>query len=758
MKKNEGLWGINLLDSNRLVVSLFNEGLWVFDLTENKFVHQTRKSPSGSSLFTNCIEGVFVFKGGYVWVTDWGSGVCYQNIHKQKMKAVWAKDLPESPADQEFTNICSDHNNNLLIGTNNGIYVHNEKGMFQKRLGQKNGLPSEQIKGICRDSESQIWVMTTAGLGYFDSNLRNFTPVSLDTIFSYNNSSIYCRELGRNTIGFGGYGLFTVQKDQTGRWREAEIERRKTWSRDNIPWFAPIDGQRIILNKDLSTTVILENDKTTHIPITNPVGACSVDGKTDGWWVATTYGLKQLDLKNNTVIQSIDESNGLQNQCLSTIIKDKNGLLWLPHLKGISTYNPSTQKHRFFTSANGLEEEENVSDIAYEHPNGTIWTGNQKVIHTFDPSQLEPLNYFAKPAVTLLKINNQELKPAQNPDEVDSLSLSYDQNTLDVHAVVLEFADPKNTVIRYRLIGFDDTWQEQKGGTVTLRYIKLPPGKYTLEFGATNSDGIENPELKSVFMHIHPPFWETWWFRILVATLITGGAIFYYKRSIAQLRHENELIQQKNQAELSALRAFINPHFLFNALNSLNSFILNKNLDNANTYLGNFSKLMRQMLDLAQKQVVTIQEDIDLNKLYIDLERQRFQKPFDFVFEIDPAIDTFNTFIPSMLLQPYIENCIWHGLQHKEEGKGILTIKIERDAKQIICTIEDNGVGRAAAAKIREVKGKRTHKSQGLDITKSRLTKLEGLNSVETIDLFDENQVPRGTRVVVRIDLDLEPA
>jgi ligand-binding sensor domain-containing protein len=757
---NKAMKGLSILDNTYLLAIQADEGLWVFNKITKQYVHQIKKTAQNKvGLLSNNPDCVFTFRDGTVWVCDWRHGISYQNRYKQKISTILAKNLPNVNEDTKFTTLTHDRSGNTWCGTTkSGIYIIDANGNHVQNLNIKNGLPSLHIKGLCVDSASNIWVATTKGIGYFAQNDARFQSVPLQTTLSYSSTPIYCAQIAPNTIGFGGLGITTIQKRQDGTWHEIEIERKLKYVNSLVPWFKRLSPTQLLINFDLSTTQILsENSAPVNLPIINPIGACPTDENTDEWWIASTYGLSRFCLKDYQVTETLNEGSGLLNQFLNSVMKDQEGKLWLPNLQGITVYDPETGAQRIITYANGLEELINQQYIWMAHPNGSFWAGSSNVLHYFYPDQMKAVPTMAMPTVTLLKINNQNLGNI-NPNEIDSLTLRYDQNTIDFEGTAIEFADPENTLIRYRLEGYDDKWQELRGGIVMARYVKLPAGKYTLVFETTNSDGIVNTTQKRIFIQIKPPFWKTWWFQIGALLLLLATIYYIYQRRIGQIKRENALFQQKNQAELSALRAFINPHFLFNSLNSLNSFILTKNLDQANAYLGDFSKLMRLMLDHAQKQIVTLQEELDLNKLYIELERRRFKTPFQFTFEIDPNIDPYDTFIPCMILQPYIENCIWHGLQHMPDGSsGRLLVRVEQDAKQLICILEDNGIGRKAAADLRNKSGRKDHKSHGLNITKSRLEKQTGLNSIETIDLFDQTGTPVGTRVVVRIDRSLGP-
>lgn len=211
------------------------------------------------------------------------------------------------------------------------------------------------------------------------------------------------------------------------------------------------------------------------------------------------------------------------------------------------------------------------------------------------------------------------------------------------------------------------------------------------------------------------------------------------------------LQQQATTLEMQALRAQMNPHFIFNCLNAINGFILKNEAETAADYLTKFSRLIRMVLNNSQKQFISLEEELDTLALYLHMERLRFS--FNYQVNCDNSVDAPSVFIPPMLLQPFVENAIWHGLMHQENG-GELTVDVHLDNDMLHVKIEDNGVGRKQAALIKS-KSAQKNKSLGLTITKNRMALLnQGLNDVcffEIKDLEDGGGNPLGTSVSLKI-------
>ena len=250
---------------------------------------------------------------------------------------------------------------------------------------------------------------------------------------------------------------------------------------------------------------------------------------------------------------------------------------------------------------------------------------------------------------------------------------------------------------------------------------------------------------------------------ILIACLVIAalsGFIIYKNLALKRkneklenLAKQAELQQHVTDLEMQALRAQMNPHFIFNCLSSINRFIFKNETEAASNYLTKFSRLIRMALNNSKKPFVSIEDEIEMLSLYLDLEKLRFKDAFDYEITFINSFDTGNVFVPPLLLQPFAENAIWHGLMHKE-GKGHLKIELGLEGKILNCTITDNGIGRAKSAELKS-KSAQKQKSMGLQITSDRLALLNKNNDRETFfnieDFFDRNGVPAGTKVILKI-------
>ncbi len=251
---------------------------------------------------------------------------------------------------------------------------------------------------------------------------------------------------------------------------------------------------------------------------------------------------------------------------------------------------------------------------------------------------------------------------------------------------------------------------------------------------------------------------------ILIACFLISalaGIILYKNLSLKRKNEklesrgkQTELQQHVTELEMQALRAQMNPHFIFNCLSSINRFILKNETEAASNYLTKFSRLIRTVLTNSKKSFISMEDELEMLRLYLEMEKLRFKDSFDYSITFINAIDDGNVFLPPLLLQPFAENAIWHGLMHKE-GQGKLEFELSVDDKVLTCAISDNGIGRSKAAALRS-KSAEKQKSLGLQITKERLALLNEEFANETFfhidDLFDNEGKPSGTRVTLKMN------
>jgi len=319
------------------------------------------------------------------------------------------------------------------------------------------------------------------------------------------------------------------------------------------------------------------------------------------------------------------------------------------------------------------------------------------------------------------------------------------------------FQDADKIQYEYQLVGYDNSVNRSTPPGIA-NYTNLPPGKYRFVLRAAHR-GLWFHEEAAVELIIKPFFYQTAWFYIvafLLGLLIILGVIrFRVSRIRKQEKIKSDFEKKIAEVEMQSLRAQMNPHFIFNSLNSINTFILKNKTEAASDYLNKFARLIRAVLNNAKHKLVCLEDELDALKIYLELEQLRFDNKFDFSIKTDKFLDTNRVFVPPLLLQPYVENAVWHGLLHKET-RGKIEISAHKDGQHILFKIQDNGVGREKAA---EFKSNFTpqNKSVGMSITADRIEIIKGLYSSEAkisiTDLHDHNHKPSGTRITILLPL-----
>jgi len=231
----------------------------------------------------------------------------------------------------------------------------------------------------------------------------------------------------------------------------------------------------------------------------------------------------------------------------------------------------------------------------------------------------------------------------------------------------------------------------------------------------------------------------------LVLASLIGFVLYRRKQEAVSKSKEAEFNAKVSDTELKALRSQMNPHFIFNSLNSIGDYILKNDTQSASDYLSKFAKLMRLTLENSEKKEILLSDDISLLKTYMDIERKRFNSKFNYTITIDPNLDAENILVPPMILQPFIENSIIHGLAQKE-GVGLINISFKTEKNMLICSVDDNGIGRKKATST-------NNKSIGMAITKSRIEIINKLkNTNGTVEIIDKTE---GTRIDVSLPIEL---
>lgn len=478
-------------------------------------------------------------------------------------------------------------------------------------------------------------------------------------------------------------------------------------------------------------------------------------------WISTTEN-GVLGLQDTTVVFHYTLANGLSSNSCTKLLIDEKDKIWVLADNGINKIDYKSGKIELFDKKDGLDNY-NLQNFIFHQD--LVYVITSKGLITF-PKKMSFKNDIA-PSIFLdrIAINNKDTTI------FESYNLAYDQNNIKINFNALAYRSQGDFQFKYRMLGIDTTWQYISSNTVN--FLALSDGEYTFEAKVLNEDKVESKEKIQVEFVIHPPFWKTLWFNALILLIIALFIWQVYRYRLNNIKTQHQLEQDRNKlalekseveqqfrsSQLAALKAQMNPHFIFNALNSIQEYILLNEKRLANEYLGKFADLMRLTLDMSNQQTVTLEDELKSIRLYLDLEAVRFEDSFSYTINLDSKLQHSHIRLPSMLIQPYIENAIKHGLLHKiTNRKLVLNFELNIKEELLVCTIKDNGIGRKAAMRINKNRPDQ-HKSFAMTANQKRLELLNYTKS-KTIalvinDLYNSAGEAMGTEVILNIPVEV---
>ena len=467
----------------------------------------------------------------------------------------------------------------------------------------------------------------------------------------------------------------------------------------------------------------------------NKIIALDIVESRDVVWVAT---LKQgvLAIKDKKIIEHLSADNLLaSNFC--KIIRTNKDELWIATDKGLQSINLENKKTGYYTKTDGLASNE-ITDL--EFTEDKLWIATTDGLTVLSQNKTPNLSIKPLAYINTLKVNNNHFSGSLK-------ELEYHQNDIAINYCGLAFNSNKDFKYKYRLAGLDTDWITVSSAINVVRYQSLSPGNYTFEVKTINRFGAESELPAKVSFSISKPYWTTWWFILLVILCAMALTAVFFMYRIKTIHTRNKLENETLKANLIALKAQMNPHFLFNSLSTIQSFILKGDPIKANNYLAKFAKLTRQVLENSREDFITLDEELSILKNYLYLEMLQSEKAFTYELQIKDDVNPKEIRIPPLLIQPFLENAIKHGIKHSI-GKGFITIKLSKYDDYVLVEITDNGLG---IQRTLELNPKDTHKSLSTSITKKRLQGLRksGFKTAtfKIEDITDKNAKVIGTKV-----------
>ncbi|MEM0997987.1 MAG: histidine kinase [Bacteroidota bacterium] len=426
------------------------------------------------------------------------------------------------------------------------------------------------------------------------------------------------------------------------------------------------------------------------------------------------------------------------------VFVDQDDRIWLATNQGIVLLfrQDNAWKVRKFTAQDGLLSNE-INQV-YVHQD-KVWAATSNGLTYFVVGDIPEVKRDARLHLNQLRINGAEVAiiPGQ------TLELSAKENTLDFQFTGISYHQWGRVRYRYGLEGFDDNRLVSLRGRV--QYYKLPPGDYRFTVESSRLDGEWTPPQTLAAFRIARPWWQRWWFFLGSAAYIVTLGVLFLRWRVRAVKRREQVRTRILELEKQALQAQMNPHFLFNTLNAIQSYLSANETAKAEEYLADFSRLIRLILENSRRSEVALARELELLEKYMAFEALRFDDRIRFELRVDPALPSERITVPPMLLQPFVENAVVHGLAHTERA-GRVCLRIAAESHHLRCTIEDNGIGREAAAALN--RGHSRRQGVGMVITRERLRLLNERLPIDLAlqveDLHDGNR-PCGTRITLKI-------
>ncbi len=606
----------------------------------------------------------------------------------------------------------------------NFVWAAREKKFFKVNLATKQSTEGDYSNFLPKEIENHdgdvIWYWKNNATTYVRKNNATFLEITKDT-----------------TKILMGYGF---KKNTTLSFYKKHI------------WYLTEQlnlVKKSLVDERVDTIWLQEKLKKLDFSFSNPRDMTD-DG--DRIWMTGQNGLLCYNYKNN-LLKAYIGKDGLSHTTTYSLVTDTSKRVWVGSIGGIDVYD---KEKDLFKSAisfpTGTYQDAFGSALKISEGRLAFHAGNKLFI-------IKPDEFFAQKQQTYpLQLQEMQVNAVSIDMTNDTLisHLSYTQNRLKFRFGILHF-DPYYTTKYWYKLHENDEWILH-GVNTELLLNELQPDKYTLHVKATDGSGNQIADEKKISFVILPPFWKTWWFRLFILLSIVSLMAFLYRKRIHNIKNKAAVLQQITELESKALRAQMNPHFIFNSLNAIQELIVTENMEDGYRYLSSFSKLLRMVLNYSEKNFITLSNEIEVLKLYLSLEALRFRQSFNYDFIIDENIEPDIVQMPSLLLQPYVENAVWHGLRHKQGNKN-LTITIKENGQQLQIEIDDNGIGRKKAAEIKSQKiGAEQFESRGTALAQQRIMLLNqqypNLATIHIVDKVNEKDEPRGTKIIIYLPIN----
>ena len=663
--------------------------------------------------------------------------------------------------------ITADQRGDLWLGTyDNGICRQDGMAM----INTLDGLPNNTIWCGLTDPDGSMWFGTSDGIAHLRDGIVIPLPDSVSlagqrvfAMFRDGAGTLWCgtRE-GLTTIDASGAVYKFPAETGPGRSVRSIVQDRQ----DQL-WMATDDGLVLMTEAGVQRYTVADG-------LSDNTVLCLLLDQRDRLWAGTANGLSCLDAGR---LRTVRFATDFGSNYFDLLASDAHNRIWAGTNGGLFLFHPDSLladslAFEHITMSDGLRSLEFNLNAAYFGPNDRSFFGTAAGMLYHDAQRVGATTRATTPRVHIAALRSF-LQPTVWKGQCDSIAssglpmglhLDPRRHYLTFDYAAICFSRPERVRYRYRLVGYDPDWLSATEARFAS-YSNLPHGEFTFEVAAS-IDGAHWGTPASFAFKIDPPYWARWWF-YLACAIGVGAVLFGIQRYRAVRRarrdHTRQLMLRSRmlQLEQQALNANMNRHFVFNALNSIQFHINRQDRVTASRYLTSFAKLIRKNLDASQNDTTTLTEELERLELYLGLEHMRFKDKFRYTISVDPSVDANHVHLPAMMLQPYVENSIWHGiLPMQRQGHVHIRVQPTDRPGRVAIQIVDDGIGVDRSLKAKEAM-ESDHISRGIEITKGRADVLRRLELTDIrIDgpreRYDQpNGQVLGTTVTIELPVDL---
>lgn len=800
-------------------IASYNHDLWIGTISDGCYQVERPLSNTEYTIAPKIISGgIYCFAidaSDELWIGTRGNGLYkYNGATREIIQSMHNQFLPGSPASNFVVYLLKDRQGNMWCGLSGGLskfdplshqfgfvngpasmngslldkviysmyrakdgtlYVGTQnRGLFEweTKTNQFNSFPASAVVGkannviynITEDDYGNIWAATFGGLMQLERKTKRISYYTKNAASAKLNNMYAVTKLRKTdsllVSADDGLHFFSLKEK---RW---VFFSRNAENADIIKGFAAFRGVRHFYEDSTNTVWLcapgaglirfdyLHNNLKT-IDVVNSISPSVRHLLADDsvFLLATDDGLLVYDRERNKLIKQVDiKAEATSNVCYA-IQKDNQGFYWVSTNTGLRKVNRNYEVEQVYNTSNGLTFLEFNTGCTIKDANGMLYFGGMGGITYFNPAALRRNAFSPPPILTGIWVNDQS-RPGLLKQST-KVELGHNENFISLEFAVTNFSNEKNNRFSYRLHGLSDSWSSLSSGN-SAGFTSLPPGDYIFELKSANSDGHWSEGITKLEITILSPWWQTWWFITGASLLLLGLIAWLTHRRILAIKKEAELKHQIAEAEMLAMRAQMNPHFIFNSLNSIREMILNNENEAASHFLGKFAGLIRLTLDQSERSFVSLRQTISHLTRYMEIEQIRNDE-FTSRILAEDELDTDEVLLPSMLIQPFVENALWHGTTATRKNINV-NIDFKKENNHLLCIIEDDGIGIRQSIK-NKIGQSRTHHSLGLENVSNRIRLLNEKYHLESCILIkDKTELDNyiGTGTVVQLILPLQ--